>query len=82
MASNVYTCHTISGPVQMRRADKQGRKRQPVELVKVKMAFRALPATKARVIAEAKKYGITPSQYMDLAVSLFDMSKFSSDENC
>lgn len=78
MASNIYTQHTVSGPIRMRRSIRQGRPSLPADLVKVKVEAMVLPVTKARAVAEAKKYGMSLSAYIELAVSLFDMSKFSS----
>lgn len=79
MAANVYILQTVTGPVRMRRVEKQGRKSLPSELVKVKADFMTLPATKARIEAEAQRRGMTFSAYCDLAVSLFE---FSCEENC
>ena len=77
-----YTIYKdVDGKLHRWNHAKRGRKPQSPELVKVKMEFRTLPVTKMRVIAEAKKHGVTPSHYMDLAVSLFDLSNFSYDEN-
>jgi hypothetical protein len=82
MAANTYTQDTVTGPVRMQRAVRQGRKSMPRELVRVKADFMTLPATKARIEAEAKRRGMTFSAYCDLAVSLFDIEQFSSQENC
>ena len=77
-----YTIYKdVDGKLHRWNHAKRGRKPQSPELVRVKMEFRTLPATKTRVIAEAKKHGVTPSRYIDLAVSLFDVSEFSSYEN-
>ena len=78
MASNLYT---VNG-VRYRRSQKQGRKTLPAELVKVKVEGMTLPATKSRIKAEARKHNMSLSAYVDLAVSLFDLSKFPYEENC
>jgi hypothetical protein len=78
MSTTTYTQHTVSGPVQMRRMTPQGRRALPAELVKVKVEAMILPAAKAQAQAEADKYGMSLSAYIATAVSLFDMSKFSS----
>ena len=76
MASNIYIQHTADGKSHLaRRYITQGRKSLPVELVKVKAEAMMLPETKARAVAEAKKHSLSLSAYIDLAVSLFDISK-------
>lgn len=83
MSANVFRQDTADGKSHLaRRSTKQGRKPLPAELVRVKMSCRVYGSTKRRVETESQKYGMTPSAYADLALSLFDISKFSSDENC
>lgn len=79
MASNTYVQHYSDGSQKLvRRLTKQGRKAKTVDFVKVKVEIMTLPVTKDHAEAEARKYGMSLSAYGDLALSLFDLSKFSS----
>lgn len=74
----MYTTYTDVDGKLHRREYRAGRRALSPDLVKVKVEFMTLPATRERAAAEAQKYGLSLSAYCDLAVSLFDISKFSS----
>lgn len=79
MASNTYIQHYADGTQKrVRRLVKQGRKPKPTDLVKIKVEGMVLPAVRDHAKAEARKYNMTLSSYIEMALSLLDISKFSS----
>jgi len=81
MANVVYLQSTISGPVLMRRHEKQGRKSLPPELVKVRVQAYVLPAKLNELKEGAKDMNMKLSQYLDLFLTLGKI-ELSASDNC
>ncbi len=76
MGHNTYFRRTVTGGEWHSRKGTQGRRSG---IRKVKFSARVSAETKQHVQAQAMAFGITPSRYADIALSLFSMDSVGQE---
>ena len=83
MAKTTYQQHYADGSVKtLRRSARQGRRPLPPGMVKVQITAFVYPATLTLIEQKAREMNMSLSGYIDMAVTLFDISQFPNVENC
>lgn len=76
MSTLTVTRITADGTTTQYKRRKQGRHAIQMEMRKVKFSARIAPTTLSKVLAEAKKHGMTKSKYADIALALFEITDY------